>query len=683
MTQKTRASSPTQKRKSIQTKLLIIPLLVVILSVGTIGAISSYMTKKSLIHQMKDDGQFLLEQMVSRMENNTNSLKAINDSIENNIINANKTMAREYDTLSDTKLKALAQDLNLDEVNYFSPEGILTYSNIPANPGWVMEPGHPLTALFEGNETLLMEDIRKDTVSEDYFKYGAFKNPDGSIVQTGIKANGITELTTEFSIQSLVEDLASTEEIYYALFTNLDYQVDAHSELERIGLDFSKNQGIVSVTDTLTPYSSETVYAFNKKPVYDIIYPAVINGETIGAVDMGFSMENVNKTIRQNLITIFTAGVFAILLLGSILFITSNYALKTIKGLNTLLHAMAMGDFRENTMVLQTKNDEFGEIALAVNSMRGSIRDMVLNVMTKSQTLAAHSQELSATTLQSVKAAEEVSHAIEDIARGSSEQALDTENGFETVKDLGSSVKNNGTLIAHLGELAKEVYNLKNEGQGIIKDLVAKTQLNMEDAKDVQLVIKETNQSVDKISKASGMIQNIASQTNLLALNASIEAARAGEAGRGFAVVADEIRKLAEQSNNFTGEIGKIITELAKKSDIAVTTMDEVGKNVISQQGSVSETNIKFQGIADALTQMGDFISKVHVSSQEMGEQGETIKSLMENLSAIAEENAASSEEVSASMEEQTAAINEISGASEELSTIAEELNALIGKFTI
>ena len=72
------------------------------------------------------------------------------------------------------------------------------------------------------------------------------------------------------------------------------------------------------------------------------------------------------------------------------------------------------------------------------------------------------------------------------------------------------------------------------------------------------------------VEVASQMIQNIADQTNLLALNAAIEAARAGEAGRGFAVVADEIRKLAEQSNDFTNDIKTIIDELRQKSTGAV-----------------------------------------------------------------------------------------------------------------
>ncbi len=83
----------------------------------------------------------------------------------------------------------------------------------------------------------------------------------------------------------------------------------------------------------------------------------------------------------------------------------------------------------------------------------------------------------------------------------------------------------------------------------------------------------------DQINVVIGMldeVKSIADQTNLLALNATIEAARAGEVGRGFAVVADEVSKLSHKSNDFSKEIGQVVSATISSMQTARKVVDKL-----------------------------------------------------------------------------------------------------------
>ncbi len=670
--------------RSIRIQLLVIPLVVVILAVTAIGSITSYLTRQSLLAEMRQSGYSMLHELIGRLQDNTNSLETINSLLEEQIRNAARSAIRAQGQLSNERLTQMAEDLGVDQINWFNPQGVIIFSNIPEYIGWVASGDHPLALFNRSNNTELLEEIRADVETGEYYKFGSFKTQNGSFVQVGIDANHIHNLTEQFSYQTLLEDLASSEGIVYALFTDKSLRAMAHSDKSRIGLDLSEDPGTISAVIDGVPYSSEYEFGDNKIPVYDVVYPAIINGEHVGAINIGFSMEGVHASIRSNLNSVILYGFIAALILGLILFFTSNNAITTIKKLNTQMNHMESGDFsRDIPQNLLTKRNELGDISKAVSVMQSSIRGIIKNVLEKSEMVAAYAEELTATTQQSSKASDEIAKAIEEIATGASNQAKDTEQGYLAITELGDVVTKNTEFINNLNKSTELVTILKEEGFQLLTDLLEKTDMSINSTQEVQEVIINTNNSAEKISSASEMIKNIANQTNLLALNAAIEAARAGEAGRGFAVVADEIRKLAEQSNKFTEEISAVIEELTEKTSRAVKTMGKVSELVDSQLDSTAMATAKFQGISEAIDEMKVVIGKVNMAGNEIVFQKERIMNIIHNLSYIAEENAAGSEEASASVEEQAAAMTEISNSSEEMAKIAEELNRQVEKFKI
>lgn len=629
---------------------------------------------------MRGNGLERTTEIANQISKTALSIKTVNEMIENNIRAIGRNVITNQGNLSNELLTQIAKDLDADEINVYNEEGEIIYSNlVEENVGWVAPETHFAQILMRDSKNELMEEIRKSLTDNNYYKYGYVKSSAGQVIQVGINANRIQQLSGQLSYQSLVEELAKDDSIVYALFIDRNLTATAHSNPDRIGIELTDEGSKTAAVDG-KPYTNE--FPYEGEMVYDVLMPVLIEGEHIGAINIGLSMGNVHSAIERNFLTVLVLGVAFFIILGYILFMTCNRVIKTLNAAKEHLNLTASGDFSfEIPQKYLNQKDELGEIANAIKNMQLSIKEMIEAIAETSQQVAASSEELTATSQQSAMAADEVAKTIEEIAKGASEQAKDIEKGVENINELGELIEKDQLCIKNLNNSANEVTKLKDEGFDILKDLIEKTNINNKSAQEVQEIIINTNESAQKIENAGQMIKSIAEQTNLLALNAAIEAARAGDAGRGFAVVAEEIRKLAEQSNAFTEEIAIIVKELTDKTEHAVNMMQETGKNVVAQAESVELTNAKFKGIDNAIEKMKEIIIEINQSGQVMEDKKDEIISIIENLSAISQENAAGTEEASASVEEQTASMEEIANSSDALARLAEEMQESIAKF--
>ncbi|WBW99130.1 methyl-accepting chemotaxis protein [Oceanirhabdus sp. W0125-5] len=674
-------SKISKRRKSIKIKLVIIPLLVVSLSIVGIGAATAYLGVTSLISQMKSDSMNVMAQVIQRMNDNNQSLKTITKMLDNKITMVGRMITSNEEELSNDFLNEYAKVLEVDEIYYYNENCEIIYSTNASYVGWKPTEEHPVYKFWTSNKGEFVEEIRKDSESDNYNKYGYVRHGDGTFVQIGIRANKVQEMSDEFSYQSLVEKLGERDEIVYALVIDKNLKAIAHSNKERKDKQLT-DEGSKRAAIDGEEYSSIYTYEAENVEVYDVLVPLIIDGEHIGAVNVGLSMKQVNDAIKHNVYTVAGVGVLVVLTLGLILFKSSNYAVKILVRLKKILGYMSNGDFsNEVSNDLIMKRDEFGEISNAIEEMRKSVKGMICSIAEKSQQVTASSQELSAISEQSAIAANGVAITIEEISKGAMQQANATERGMTDIGVLSEQVINNQKNINDINVTVDKVSELKNEGFEILNKLVENNRISSEATKQVNDIIVETNYSAEKIENASLMIKNIADQTNLLALNAAIEAARAGESGKGFAVVADEVRKLAEESNNFTNEITEIIKGLLNKTQNAVARTEEISNISEIQTESIKNTKDKFVGIANAIDVLKGIIENLNISGEEMKRMQEQIINVIENLSAISEENAAATQEASSSVEEQTASMKEIASASEFLGVLAEEMQDGISEF--
>lgn len=391
--------------------------------------------------------------------------------------------------------------------------------------------------------------------------------------------------------------------------------------------------------------------------------------------------DEIRESSQSLLSAALLIGLMTLVIASIVGFGFSNSITKPILSIVKDMDKVEQGDMTVISKV--NSKDEIGQLSNKFNNMIENVRKLLENaarvtgdVSDASQTLAASAEEASASS-------DEVNNTIEEIAKGATDQAHDTENAANLAGNLDEKFEllhNNSQQISTNADNVKQV---NEAGANVLKDLKTKSDENNESTSRIASSIKDLEEKSQDIGGILVTISSIAEQTNLLALNASIEAARAGEAGRGFAVVADEIRKLAEESSKSADEIKSIVMMIQEQTGNTVKIMDEFKENADQQYQAVEDMDRSFIEISESIESVSGQIDDIDRFITEMLKDKDAIIGSIANISSVSEETAAASQQVSATMDQQNAAVDEVAKSADQLNLLSKQLSEQINKFKI
>ena len=345
----------------------------------------------------------------------------------------------------------------------------------------------------------------------------------------------------------------------------------------------------------------------------------------------------------------------------------------------TNLRKIAQGDLRIH---LSTESgDEFAQMADETNKMLENIRTMTKTIQKTAESVADASGTLTNTAEQSAHATQSVAQSITEVAEASHGQMDSVAEAKHQVHAFTRGLSDATSAIENVADDIEHTSQKAEEGNQLVVATVDQMNAIADTVVSSSEVVAKLGERSKEIGNIVEVISGISGQTNLLALNAAIEAARAGEHGHGFAVVAEEVRKLAEESQNASKQIGDLIRAIQEETEEAVTAMETGRTEAEKGRENVAATGEGFSEILSMIRRIQENAGSIKATMDDLGQRAEKIDTATGEIHDAASKVASESQTVSAATEEQAAGMEEIAASSRGLSDMAHELHTAAAKF--
>lgn len=236
------------------------------------------------------------------------------------IVAMNAILMFEHHWSQDT-LNELGDKFGLDALYVYSSEGEIILSMNNEYRGWTANEGHPVYKFMQSNDKLLVEEIRKDSESDKYFKYGYLKlNDSNNFIQVGISAEKINHMLDNFSVETSLHEIKNESDVSAIAFISLDKSIQVSSNSEKVNMNSLK-------LANLSTNKPDNVDIIRENDMFRIVVAINHNGLHLGWLAMYWPTNDTDSEV----LSIIISGIFLYLTVTIVFCYILYYAYKKDK----------------------------------------------------------------------------------------------------------------------------------------------------------------------------------------------------------------------------------------------------------------------------------------------------------------------------------------------------------------
>lgn len=278
--------------------------------------------------------------------------------------------------------RELAKKMNVDEIHFFTPEGVAFSGTHSEYYGFTFDSGEQVRffkPMLEDHSLKLCQDITPNTAEGKEMQYAAVWMDDGScIVQIGMEPRRLQERMEEKSLKNIVEEMPFELNGYFHILQKNTHTITASTEPDAVGIKLFEKKHIPhssQVSDTIHKYWKKTRYCIYTKEYKDYIL-----------VRMYPSFLPISRMLQSSGILILYVLLGSIGIIAALRWYIQNKLIKNLVTIVSELKEIEEGNL--DNIAIKTSVTEFEELLFCINQMLHAVRlnrENLIRIMDKAE----------------------------------------------------------------------------------------------------------------------------------------------------------------------------------------------------------------------------------------------------------------------------------------------------------